>query len=126
MRLLTIVMVVACALAGNASAQSLDQSSPVKQWVKTPSANLDPDSWPERALRLEKGGNVVLKCTHNEKGVLSACVVLEQSPRDLPFGAAALRMSRVFKLKPTLSDGSPLQPGEITFPVPFRIEEMQF
>lgn len=114
-----------CALTTAAFAQIAEQPAPSKQWEKTPSSRLDPGSWPERALRLEKGGDAVLKCSHDEKGVLSACVVLKQSPGDLQFGAAALRMSRVFRLKPTLSDGSPLQPGDITFSVPFRIEEMQ-
>jgi protein TonB len=93
------------------------------QWVKTPSARLDPQSWPERALRMEVDGEATLHCAYDAQGILGDCKVMSETPSGYAFGLAAMRMTRRFKLKPVLSDGSPLKPGEITFVVPFRVIE---
>lgn len=95
------------------------------QWVATPSATLDPLNWPERALRLEVDGEATLRCAYDVQGVLNDCRVMAESPPAFGFGAAALRMAKVFRLQPRLSDGAALTPGEITFPVRFVAAEFK-
>jgi TonB family protein len=118
-------VLLGCALSTAAIAQEGAVGQPQVQWVKTPSAHLDESRWPVRALRLERDGVAVLKCAYDELGVLKDCRILRDSDPSIGFGAAALRMVRRFKLKPTLSDGSPLKPGEITFPVPFLMKDLR-
>lgn len=105
---------------------SADRDRAQVQWEIGPSARVPYEYWPERALRREVSGEVVLKCLHDAKGMLGDCHILSEAPVEVGFGAAALRLSRRFKLKPTFDDGSPLAPGEITFPVPFRIADVSF
>ena len=109
-----------------ASTQSPAPAAPPSvQWVQTPSATLDPLNWPERALRLERNGQATLRCAHDAQGVLSDCRVVDETPMGFAFGQAALRMAKVFRLKPTLSDGSALAPGEVTFPVDFNAADFR-
>ena len=94
-------------------------------WLAPPSGGSNWRDWPAPALRLEISGSATLKCNHDAQGQLSGCKVTEQSRPDKGFGDAALRLARTFRLRPTLSDGSPLTAGEITFKVPFDYDRLQ-
>lgn len=78
------------------------------------------DHYPDRARRLEIEGRVLLECEVLETGLMSECVVLEETPPDYGFGAAALKMSRLFKMKPMTRDGVPVAGAKVKIPLVFR------
>lgn len=78
------------------------------------------DHYPDRARRLEIEGRVLLECEVLETGLMSECVVLEETPPDYGFGAAALKMSRLFKMKPMIRDGVPVAGAKVKIPLVFR------
>lgn len=76
--------------------------------------------YPDRAARLEIEGRVVLDCEVLETGFLTNCQVIEETPPDFEFGAAALRMSRLFRMKPMTRDGVPVAGAKVKVPLVFK------
>lgn len=68
--------------------------------------------YPAAAQEQGIGGRVVLECPIGEDGRL-ACVVTEETPADMAFGAAALRMSEDWRIAPRTRDGEPTAGGRI-------------
>lgn len=54
--------------------------------------------YPERAWRLEKGGAVTLICRVEASGGLVHCGVASETPSDMGFAEAALKMAPLFRL----------------------------
>lgn len=77
--------------------------------------------YPDRAQRLEMEGRATIRCTVTAKGLLQSCVVVSESPADAGFGDAALKLSRLFKMKPKTQDGAPVDGGEVTIPIVFNL-----
>jgi protein TonB len=86
-------------------------------WARKPNGDDMAQYYPTRAMDLGKEGSVTIKCTVNAKGTLDSCSVLSETPADLGFGAASLRMSKLFKMKPKQADGKSVDGGEITIPI---------
>jgi len=68
--------------------------------------------YPAAAQEQGIGGRVVLECPVGDDGRL-ACVVTEESPEGMAFGAAALRMSEDWRIAPLTRDGQPTAAGRI-------------
>ena len=79
--------------------------------------------YPDRAQRMGVEGRVVLNCSVTARGTLENCSVVEESPGDQDFGSAALRMSRLFRMRPRTADGSPVEGGTVRIPISFRLPE---
>lgn len=79
--------------------------------------------YPDRAARLEKSGRVTLSCRVKANGTLEACSVTSEDPTDFGFGDAALKLSRLFKMKPQTRDGTPTEGAPVTIPLVFNPPE---
>jgi len=75
--------------------------------------------YPARAARNGVSGRVVLNCAVSAAGALVNCSVASESPPDEAFGAAAMHIATLFKMKPLLLDGNPVAGGRITIPINF-------
>ena len=91
------------------------------EWTAKPTGADVARYYPERAQRLEKTGNVTLQCSVTAKGTVSGCSVLSEDPSDFGFGDAAIKLSRLFKMKPKTLDGAPVEGGTVRIPLSFRL-----
>lgn len=87
---------------------------------ETRSIHPDADYYPERALRLEKEGRVLLSCEVSSEGFLSNCIVIEETPKDFGFGEAAIRRSAYFKMLPPRG-GTNVSGTRVQIPVDFTL-----
>ena len=93
------------------------------QFDRTPNADDLAQYYPERANRLGKEGAAVIRCTVTAKGALVGCVVLSETPPAFGFGDAALKLAKLFKLKPATSDGVPVDGGVFSTRITFKLPE---
>lgn len=60
--------------------------------------------WPHAARSRKVGGTVVLACLVPRPGPPKRCTVVSETPADIGFGEAALRMSADFLIRPITRD----------------------
>jgi TonB family protein len=87
------------------------------QWVRQPRDLAR--YYPERALRREVEGRVVLDCSVSVRGVLD-CAVVSETPANWGFGEAALRISGDYQMVPATRGGVPVE-ARHRMVVPFEI-----
>ena len=86
-------------------------------WLQTP-RNLS-IYYPAMALRREIEGEVQLNCLVTLTGVLQ-CSVASETPANWGFGAAAIRISRDYRMVPAMRGGAPVEARD-SMRVPFRL-----
>lgn len=91
-------------------------------WSSRPSGDDVARFYPDRAQRLEMSGSVTLNCLVTAKGTVSGCTVLSETPADFGFGEAALKLSRLFRMKPKMEDGQAVEGAVVRIPIAFRIQ----
>jgi protein TonB len=90
-------------------------------WLRKPSGEDIARYYPERAQRMNVGGRATLSCTVNARGTLENCSVISEEPGDQDFGSAAMRMSKLFKMRPMTRDGAPVAGGTVRIPIRFEL-----
>ena len=90
-------------------------------WARLPSGEDVARYYPDRAQRMGAEGRVVLSCSVTARGTLENCSVVEESPADQDFGSAAMRMTRLFRMRPRTADGAPVEGGTVRIPISFRL-----
>jgi protein TonB len=90
-------------------------------WASRPNAEDMARYYPERAQRLGKSGGVVLECQVTAKGAVAGCAVLSEDPAEFGFGDAALKLARLFKLKPGMVGDQAVEGAMVKIPIAFRI-----
>ena len=90
-------------------------------WARKPTGEDMARYYPDRAQRMEVGGRATLSCTVTSKGSLEGCSVVSENPGDYGFGDAAMKLSRLFRMKPKTLDGAPVDGGQITIPIVFTV-----
>lgn len=77
--------------------------------------------YPAQAVRRNVEGNVLLDCMVSASGWLNACRIIEETPREWGFGAAALRIAADHQMAPAMRDGVPVE-GRYSMRVPFQLQ----
>lgn len=90
-------------------------------WLRKPTSEDMARYYPERATRMNIEGRATLSCTVNARGTLDACSVSAEEPSEAGFGDAAIKLSKLFKMRPMTKDGAPVDGGKINIPIRFQL-----
>ncbi len=93
-------------------------------WIHKPMGKEAWRFYPERATRQMRNGEVRLRCAVEDTGQVTGCVVVADSKPGNRFGEAALKMSRLFVIKPRVIDGAVVNGALVTIPVVFRVVQI--
>lgn len=90
-------------------------------WMEKPSADDLSDFYPAHAARHAISGKATIVCKVRPDGLLSDCVVEQESPPGEHFGEAALKLSKKFRMIPP--DDPTAAPATVTVPLVFQLPE---
>ena len=62
-----------------------------------------------------------ISCRVNARGTLDGCSIVSEEPGDMGFGDAAMKMSKLFKMRPQTRDGQPVDGGTVRIPIRFSL-----
>jgi TonB family protein len=109
------------------AATGADAARPVRitrpDWDRLPSGEDLARYYPEQAQRLELEGKATILCDVETTGLLRDCEVVSEVPADGEFGAAALKLAPLFRMKPATRDGAPVGGAKIRIPILFKLPE---
>ena len=92
-------------------------------WLSLPTADELMDAYPARALDLGLTGAVTLSCVVAASGTVHDCAVVSETPKDMGFGAAGLKLQRYFRMTPKTEDGQPVEGGVVRVAIRFTLAD---
>ncbi len=94
------------------------------KWLKRPSGADLAAVVPAEALRRGVNGRGTMSCEASVEGTLQRCVVVEEKPAGMGFGAATLALAPQFRLAPATQNGKPISGGTVRIPVVFKLSAL--
>jgi len=118
-----LILAAVLAQAAPPAASSVAKPSIITQpdWLRRPVAEDMANYYPKAAAAANIEGKATLHCRVTEAGALSDCTVSEEDPLDQGFGAAAMNLAPLFKMRPMTRDGVPVPGGKINIPIRFQL-----
>ena len=93
-------------------------------WIGAPAAQQLSDAFPEKAAQAGAAtGRAVLECTADRHGLMTACQVIDETPPNLDFGPAAMRVAALMSVNPWTADGRPADGERVKFAVRLNRDE---
>jgi len=91
-------------------------------WRRQPAADVVQFFYPSDAQRKKIGGMVIVRCRINEAGVPHDCQIASETPDDLGFGEAALKLAPLFELNPKIANGRAVE-STVRIPITFKMPD---
>ncbi|MDZ4370575.1 MAG: TonB family protein, partial [Phenylobacterium sp.] len=90
-------------------------------WLRRPTVEDVQKFYPALANALTLEGYALISCSVAADGRLPDCRALEEAPRGLGFGDAAVAMSRTFLMRPQTINGRAVAGGNVRVPIRFTL-----
>jgi TonB family protein len=122
-------LVLAALTFGGGYAAWATQPAPTEATVVQPDWSSRPTGadlvrlYPADAIARGLGGMVLMQCRVERGGDLTDCGILREGPQGAGFGAAALQMAPLFRMKPMSRNGKPVAGGVVRIPIRFLVPE---
>lgn len=88
-------------------------------WLRAPSAEDVRRYHPDLAARQGIGGRAVLDCVVGPRGEMASCAVVSESPPGAGFGQAALKISKLYKVRLQVGPNPLAQGSHLRIPIRF-------
>lgn len=86
-------------------------------WIRRPTFEDMRRFYPDRAARLKLAGKTTISCEVTFQGALAACRIMSETPEGEDFGAASLKVARLFKMKPMTADCDSVAGAKVRIPL---------
>jgi protein TonB len=128
-----IAMSVAAALAGASDVAATPATTPPPRvlapktvmWLRPSAPPRIADYYPREAMKRNVEGQAVVSCTVTERGGLTDCSVISETPPGYGFGQATIRAVAEFRMAPQTTEGVPVDGATVNITMRWQLPPKQ-